>query len=211
MTPELPEPLAESWQSAGTRTGETSVLVASITAETTLYEPVDATGDGASQEPLDEVVASKIPPRSLFVVDLTISPSLPSIGVSPAGVLETAAPKAKSQFVDLVEGDGLAVEGVRDRLEFEGPTGDAGIWYVMDMDYSLDSEQAGESAGLRAEAHVAVWPTETTYGVAGGILPLEATDGSVTAPDADPERDRETISELVRTLELDPGESDPAE
>lgn len=196
MTADLPESLADSWRPAGTKTGESSVMVASITAETTLYEPLEPTE-------LADLAASKIPLRSLFVVDLSVSPSLSTIGVSPSSVFEKAAPKAKNQFVDTVEDEGLVVEGTRDTLEFEAPNGEEGKWYVLDVSYPLEGEDH-----LSAEANVAVWPTDSSFGVAGGILPLENGVADVSDENAvAPERDRDTISTLVQRLDLE-AESD---
>ncbi|GAB3676129.1 hypothetical protein [Halopiger thermotolerans] len=191
MTADLPSSLADAWRPAGTKTGESSVMVASITAETTLYEPLEPTA-------LADRAASAIPLRSLFVVDLSVSPSLSTIGVSPSAVFEKAAPKAKNQFVDTVEDEGLVVEDTRDTLEFEAPNGEAGKWYVLDVSYPLEGDDR-----IAAEANVAVWPTEANFGVAGGILPLE--DGAVDVPEdaVAPERDRDTIAELIETIDLE--------
>ncbi|RQG92209.1 hypothetical protein [Natrarchaeobius chitinivorans] len=205
MTRDLPESLAETWTPLGTRVGESSVLVVSITAETTLYEPVEPL-------PLADAVTSDVPLRSLFAVDLSFSPSLSSVGVSPESVHSTAASRAKSQFVDLLEDDGVAVEGVRDDLEFEGPNGSQGTWFVLDVVYPVDPAVTVDGTEcIRAEGHVAVWPAETTYGVAGGTLPLETVtlDGDSTEDQrpstdsaaVDPERDREVVSTLVDGLE----------
>lgn len=195
MAFDLPEALTDRWQPLGTRTGETTVMMASITAETTLYEPVEST-------PLEAVGESDVPVRSLFTVDLTFSPPLPSIGVSPGAVFSMAAPRARSQFVDTVEDEGLIVDGQRDSLAFEGPNGARGKWYVLDVEYPLEGDSY-----LPAEAHVAVWPTERSYGMAGGTVPLEidgvdfaSGDGSPVGV-VDPERDRETIATLIRRLE----------
>ncbi|RKD98300.1 hypothetical protein [Halopiger aswanensis] len=213
MTADLPASLSDSWRPAGTKTGESSVMVASITAETTLYEPLEPTE-------LADLAASKIPLRSLFVVDLSVSPSLSTIGVSPSAVFEKAAPKAKNQFVDTVEDEGLVVEDTRDTLEFEGPNGEAGKWYVLDVSYPLEgaSESADDTDGddgqsetdrIAAEANVAVWPTDSSFGVAGGILPLEngVADVSDEAEAVAPDRDRDTIAELVERIDLE-AESD---
>lgn len=197
MTSDLPESMAEQWTPVGTRTGRTSVLVASITAETTVYEPV------AAERSLTGLGAGEMPARSLFAVDLTFAPPLSTVGVSPAAAFSTAAPKAKAQFVDTVEDDGLVVEGTRETLEFERDDGTAGRWYVLDASIPVASGTGDDDAAIDAETHVAVWPTETTYGMAGGTLPLSLPDdvaASLEAGAVDPERDRETIAELVRRV-----------
>ncbi|ELY94472.1 hypothetical protein [Natrialba taiwanensis] len=223
MPTDLPAALAETWRPLGTRTGQTTVLVASITAETTLYEPVETT-------PAASLGPSDVPLRSLFAVDLSISPSLSTVGIAPDAVLSKAAPKAKAQFVDTLTDEGLTIDGTRETLEFEGPNGKAGRWYVLDVAYpvpapasdrgdrehgdraeteteseSESTDNATDGTGLThldAEANVAVWPTETSYGVAGGVLPLESTTVASGTIETAPERDRETISELVRTVEF---------
>ncbi|ADD04815.1 uncharacterized protein Nmag_1233 [Natrialba magadii ATCC 43099] len=206
MPTDLPSSLADAWQPLGTRSGSTSVLVASITAETTLYEPVDEPATAA-------IGAGDIPVRSLFAVDLSISPPLSAIGIAPDAALSKAAPKAKSQFVDTVADDGLTVEETRDVLEFEGPNGAVGRWYVLDVSYTVDSEQVSNGTDqLAAEANVAVWPTAESYGVAGGVLPLEsvveqAADSAGRSElesglNVNPERDRETIATLIRSIDF---------
>lgn len=204
MTVHLPASLADSWRAAGRRTGESTVLVASITAETTVYEPID---------PADGVTAldgGTIPVRSLFAVDLSITPPLSSLGVAPASVLSQAAPKARSQFVETLEAEGLSVAEPRDTIQFEATNGEAGVWFVHDVGYPVgdDGRDAGETepgpARLEAEAHVAVWPLESTFGMAGGLLP-RSSDGIDRPLDVAPERDRETVAELIRSLEFDDG------
>lgn len=209
MPSDLPESLAASWRPLGTRTGTMNVLILSITAETTLYGPVDRA------DQLAAVGASEIPVRSLFAVDLSFSPPLPNVGIPPSSVFSQAAPKAKRQFVETIEEEGLVIDGTRNSLEFEAANGESGIWYVIDAGYPVDPDQLGvELDPIDTEVHVAVWPTETSYGMAGGTVPLESVadvageteaerDNSLSALEVDPERDRETIAELVRTIDLE--------
>ncbi|WP_126662233.1 hypothetical protein [Haloterrigena salifodinae] len=205
MTFDLPEAVADSWRPLGTRTGETSAMLASITAETTVYERV------APAAGVDALEASDIPARSLFVVDVTVSPSPDDLGLSTTSVFSKAAPKARDQFVDTLESEGLAVEGTRNSLEFEASNGNGGSWYVLDVGYPVDGETSEEPDRIDAEAHVAVWPLESTFGMAGGVLPLEDGVRAETADSAssndelgtDPERDRETIAQLIRTVDFD--------
>ncbi|QFU82595.1 hypothetical protein [Natronorubrum aibiense] len=209
MSADLPESLATSWRRVGTRTGTTNVLLLSITAETTLYEPIEAAEERAS------IGISEIPIRSLFTVDLTFSPPLSNVGVPPSTVFSQAAPKAKRQFVETIEDEGLVIDGTRTTLEFEASNGEAGVWYVIDASYPVDPDRLGvDCESLTAEIHVAVWPTETSYGMAGGTVPLESVADAADVDDAaelpthaeiDPERDRETIAELIRTIDLESG------
>lgn len=205
MTSALPDSVAGTWHRVGTRTGETNVLVTSITTETTLYEPAEAAT-------LADLGASEIPARSLFTIETTFSPPLTAVGISPDDAFSKAAPKAKQQFIDTIEDDGLLVEGTRETLDFERPDGTAGTWYVLDVAYPVDPELGVAGTTIPAETNVAVWPTDTAYGMAGGTLPLEIPDAVSDAfedsLDVDPERDRETITELVRTLETDASPSD---
>ncbi|WP_247002432.1 hypothetical protein [Halosolutus gelatinilyticus] len=201
MTIALPESLAETWRPVGTRTSTTTVLLASITAETTLYEPVE-TGPAVA-----ELGASEVPVRSLFAVDLSFSPPLRSIGISPAGALSTAAPKARRQLVEVLVDDGIAVDGTRTERAFEAESGAEGRWYVLDVSYPLAPAVAANGPDrIAAETHVAVWPTDAAYGLAGGTVPLGLPDAVAsslsTVPPIDPDRDREAIAALVRSLDF---------
>lgn len=199
MTSALPESVAGTWHRAGSRTGETSVMLATITAETTVYEPAD------TASVLAELGSSEIPVRSLFTVDLSFSPSLSTVGISPESVLSKAAPKAKDQFVETVEDDGLLVEGTRETLAFERPDGTEGKWYVLDVSYPLSPDLETDRDRIPAETNLAIWPTEDSYGVAGGTLPLElpadVADALGGPVDVDPERDRERVASLIRTVD----------
>jgi hypothetical protein len=200
MKSALPDSVPGTWRRVGTRTGSTNVLVTTITAETTVYKPAEATA-------LDELGSSEIPVRSLFTVDLSFSPSLSTFGMSPKGVFSTAAPKAKRQFIGVIKDEGVVVEETRETLSFERPDGTAGKWYVLDVSYPLDPELGTERSTIPAETNVAIWPTEDAYGMAGGTLPLvlpdEVADALGGSLELDPERDRETIASLIRTIDPD--------
>ncbi len=202
MTTALPESLSDRWRAAGTRTGTSTVMVISISAETTLYEPIETAAS------LAELGASDVPVRSLFTVDMTFAPSLSAFGVTPKGVFSMAAPKAKAQFVEIVEAEGLVVDGTRETHAFEAATGTKGKWYVLDVSYPIADELATEADRLAAETHIAIWPTETTYGMAGGTVPLELPAGVVDTVEAsiavDPAADRERIAELIRSIDPEP-------
>ena len=201
MAVDLPDEFANSWRPVTTLTDERSVFVLSIAAETTVYGPVSATAPS--------VVDADLPLRSLFVVDLTFSPPLPAVGVSPTGVLSMAAMQAKNRFVDAVEGEGLIVGGVRDTLAFESPSGSPGKWYVLDAAYPLTPDREDGLERIAAEAHVVVWPTETSFGVVGGTHPLETlppesdvdADSNPVGLEVDPERDRKRIARLARAID----------
>ncbi|WP_049927554.1 hypothetical protein [Halopiger goleimassiliensis] len=194
MTVDLPDSFADEWEPVTTLTDERSVTLVTLEAATTVYEPAGAATPATGDLPL----------RSLFVVDLDISPPLSMVGIEPTGVLSMAALKAKDSFVELAEDEGLDVDGVRDTLPFESPSGEPGKWYVLDVTFPLPGDGTdGTAARVDAEAHVVVWPTETSFGVAGGTLPLE------TVADVSPnrDRDRDRIARLTRTLGDGTGDS----
>ncbi len=212
MPTSLPESLADSWQLAGTKTGESTVLIASINAETTLYEPTEPTALAARS-------ASAIPLRSLFVVDLSISPPLSAVGIPPESAFSKAAPKARDQFIDTVESEGLTVDGTRETLAFEAPNGTEEMvrpreTHPLSDDVQAEADIEAEANGhVPAEAHVAVWPTDSSFAVAGGTLPrpdgLESMPEELTAETTvDPDGARDTISTLIQALDLEGGESD---
>ncbi|THE64604.1 hypothetical protein D8Y22_12310 [Salinadaptatus halalkaliphilus] len=208
MALELPASMAQSWHQCGTRTAETNVAIATITAEMTLFEPLEPA--------LPQRTASAVPVRSLFTVDIDVAPPLSAVEIDPSSALSMAAPTVKSQFVTTIEDEGLVVEATRDSLEFEAANGAAGAWYVLDIVYPIQDE-AGDRSTLEAEANVAIWPTDSTFGIAGGILPLEtardATAGSTVEPspiptlEVDPTDDRKTISQVVRSLDVEDGDA----
>ncbi len=196
MTDDLPGPLADGWQPVTTLTDQRQVFVVSISAETTVYEPID--------EPAVAGLETALPVRSLFCVDLTFSPSLPAVGITPRAVRSMAAKKARSQFVDLVEDEGLVVDGVRETHAFKRECGPHGTWFVLDALVPL-----ADGDELPAEAHVIVWPTETSFGVVGGTLPLEEPSGERAAVDGqqltvDPTTDRNRIVRLVSAMDEPP-------
>lgn len=212
MAVDLPDEFADSWRPVTTLTDERSVFVLSIAAETTVYGPASVTDPA--------VVDADLPLRSLFVVDLTVSPPLPTVGVTPTGVLSMAAVQAKNRFVDAVEAEGLIVDGVRNTLAFESPSGSPGKWYVLDAAYPLAPDRGDGLERIAAEAHVVVWPTETSFGVVGGTHPLETapfegpspdsdvgTDSSPVGLEVDPERDRERIARLARAIDASSNDS----
>ncbi|WIV67969.1 hypothetical protein [Natrialbaceae archaeon AArc-T1-2] len=201
MATPLPEPFRDVWRVAGTRTSQRKLGFVSSTAETTLFEH-GPTADAAPA--IGRAADDRLPARSLFAVELVLSPSLPSIGIAPAAVLEMAAPRAKRQFLETVASAGLVVEDEREATRFERADGTTGKRYVLETASRTDTDRASADA-IAAETHVAVWPTDEAYGMAGGTLPLE--DGDLDTLDADleiaPGRERKRVYEFVRTV--DPG------
>lgn len=196
MATPLPEPFRDTWRVAGTRTRRSQLGFVSSVAETTLFEHVPTVG--AAPE-FGAAASDRIPARSLFVVDLALSPSLSSIGVVPAAVLGMAAPHAKRQFLESAASSGLRVEGERETTRFERADGTVGRRYVLATRSPIGERD--DVATVPTETHVAVWPTDDAYGMAGGTLPLE--DGDLEAAgDAAiaPGRDRERVLEFVRTV-----------
>ncbi|MCU4974718.1 hypothetical protein OB955_18525 [Halobacteria archaeon AArc-m2/3/4] len=246
MVSELPQSLAEEWHAVGTDTDEMEFGVATVTAETTLYEREstrveradlrlgpgpdrDFESDDGTDGERDDSGGGDIPIRSLFVIDLTSSPSLSSVGLAPEAVLGTAAEKATDLFVGRLEDDGVVVADGNDRAasEFDRGDGTVGRWYTLSVSYPvLTAERKREledSAGtetdsetdelddhnprIDAETHLAIWPTDDAYRMAGGTVPLRISDDApaeiVDALEIDAGRDREAILELVRTVGLE--------
>ncbi|ELY84081.1 hypothetical protein [Natrinema altunense] len=206
MPIDLPPAVADDWRRLGSRTDERSLSLATVTAETAVFEH-QPTADA-----LEQLRGGRdIPVRSLFTVALDISPSLSTIGLSAADALDVAAPKAREQFVDTVADDGIAIGAERATEYIDRPDGAVGHLSVLDVAYPIDAAVDGVTvddgtATIDAEAHVAVWPTADTYMLAGGLLPLEGpADAALLAAalDVDPARDRETIVDLFRGLELE--------
>ena len=204
METPLPDAFRDQWRPIGTRTRRSQVALASATAETTLYEhrpTVDAL-EGRDLQPEER----DIPVRSLFAIDLEITPALTTLGISPRAVLGTAAGHVRSQFVDSIEDDGLRVEGEKKVATFERADGTTGKWYVLSTAAPVDpAAYEGEPTAIPAETHVGVWPTGGTYGVAGGTLPLSVPSGLEDALEVDPERDRKWILEFTRVVK--PGDA----
>jgi|GEM_PF-508041 hypothetical protein len=225
MALDLPPLVADDWRRLGDRTDERSLSLATVTAETTVFE------HRPTADALERLRSGgDVPARSLFTVDLQITPSLSTIGLEPAAALEMAAPKAREQFVDTIEDDGIAVGAERASEYIDRPDGAIGHLTVLEVAYPTDSDASvtddaeavaddgeradgGDATGetpttatIDAEAHVAVWPAADAYVMAGGVLPLESPDGAdllAAALDVDPARDREAIVDLFRGLDLE--------
>ncbi|SER17990.1 hypothetical protein [Natrinema salaciae] len=219
MAIDLPPAVVDDWRRLDRRTDERTLSLATVTAETTIFE------HRPTAEALERLRADgDIPARSLFTVALDISPSLSAIGLSPADALEMAAPKAREGFVETVEDDGIAVGEKRASEYIDRPDGSVGHLTVFEVAYPTDSGTATgaasadggddvEDAAIDAEAHVAVWPAADAYVLAGGLLPLETPDSDLLAAalDVDPARDREAIVDVFRGLELESGTDDEAD
>ncbi len=195
MSTPLPEPFCEAWRPIGTRRRKSRFALVSSVAETTLYEhgpTTDALGGS--------LTAGEISVRSLFAIELTMTPSLPAMGVTPEAVLGMAASQVKRQVARSVEAEGLIVGDQRHSTSFERADGTVGRHSVLESTARLECGVADGTVTIDAETHAATWPTATSYGVAGGTLPLEAPPGFEDALDVDPERDRETILEFAATV-----------
>lgn len=244
MVSELPQSLADEWRAIGTDTDEMEFGVATVVAETTLYErestrleradlrhrpPTDPDPEVEVDEPDNETDTQDggdIPIRSLFVVDLSSTPSLSSVGLAPTAVLGTAAEKATDLFVGRLEDDGIVVADGNDgddrtASEFDRGDGTVGRWYTLSVSYPVVSAHAESEAEteadtdelhnprIDAETHLAIWPTDDAYRMAGGTVPLRISEDApaaiVDALEVDAGRDREAVLELVRTVGLEEG------
>ncbi|WP_207587023.1 hypothetical protein [Halomontanus rarus] len=239
MVSELPQSLADEWRAIGTDTDEMEFGVATVVAETTLYERESTRLERADlrlrsrtdpdpevDEPDDETNTRNggdIPIRSLFVVDLSSTPSLSSVGLAPTAVLGTAAEKATDLFVGRLKDDGIVVADGdgddRTASEFDRGDGTVGRWYTLSVSYPVVSVHAESEAEtetdtdelhnprIDAETHLAIWPTDDAYRMAGGTVPLGISEDApapiADALEVDPGRDREAVLELVRTVGLE--------
>ncbi|MCU4926367.1 hypothetical protein OB905_10275 [Halobacteria archaeon AArc-dxtr1] len=195
---DLRERLASEWQIAEIRTEQSQLAVASITANITLFEHRETAAA------VDAQTASAIPTRSLFAIAIRFQPSLSTLGFSPRAVLSFAAPRAKQLVLESAEADGLIVEDQLTKGEFERADGTTGRHYAFSTALAIDSDGTDRRT-IDAETHVAVWPTETSYGMAGGTLPLTVPQSVSDAVAIEPDRDRGLIQEFVRTIETDSG------
>ncbi len=212
MAIDLPPAVADDWRRVARRTDDNSLSLATITAETTVFEH-RPTADALERLRAD----GDVPARSLFTVDVRIDPSLESLGLDSTDALEVAAPKAREGVVDTLEDDGVAVRGERASEYIDRPDGAVGHLSVLEVEYPIDSANTADDDGstaddtdaatIDAEAHAAVWPAADAFVVAGGLLPLEAPDAELLAAalDVDPARDRERIVDLFRGLPLESG------
>lgn len=198
MTIELPRAVADDWRRLGTRTNEGRLSLVSVSAEILVYE------HASTADALADLGDAEIPIRSLFTVETSFDPPLSTVGIDPAEALERAAPKARSQFVDVLEDEGIAIGEERANERVERADGTEGRLTVFAAEYPLDrAGNEGERTTLDAEAHVAVWPTAEDFVVVGGLLPLESPPEIEAAVlDVDPERDRRLIIEAIRSVPL---------
>ncbi|MFP8957433.1 hypothetical protein ACLI4Y_11940 [Natrialbaceae archaeon A-CW3] len=212
MTAALPEPFRRKWRLAGTRTERDTVAFLTITAETTVFEHRETADILGS-------TTSEIGVRSLLAVDLTFSPPLSRLGAGPERLLSLVTDNATDRFVEHLEDAGVTVVGERKTVEFDRGDGTAGNWYVFETSHPIASSPDDGTCGadestaasmngqqhtrLTTETHVAIWPTDENFAMAGGTLPLERPpkEGTSSAKpiEVDPERDRETIATFVRS------------
>ncbi|WP_255168670.1 hypothetical protein [Natrononativus amylolyticus] len=200
MTTELAHPDDADWRVVGTRTDSSRIALATVRAETTLYEHVPSADSLEAVQPPE----IDVPLRSLFAIELSFSPSLSAVGISPDAGIDLAAPKAKSQFVATLEDEGLDVGEQKRVGRLSREDGTEGRWYVLETAYPVAAGAAdeGERPTVAAETHVAVWPTAESFAVAGGVLPLEAPPALESGLEVDVERDQQRLLDVVRALEI---------
>ncbi|MFP9191630.1 hypothetical protein [Natronosalvus vescus] len=216
MTAALPESFRPGWRVVGTRTDRDTVAFVTITAETTVFEH-------RKTAEILEVTTSDLAVRSLLAVDLAFSPPLSILGAGPERLRSLVTSNATDRFVERLEDAGVAVLGERKTVEFDRGDGTAGNWYVFETAHPIalspdDGAKRGDESTatamdgqdhtrLATETHVAVWPTDASFAMAGGTLPLERPPKKGTSSDTtievDPERDRETIATFVRARAAD--------
>ena len=195
MPTTLPPAFRETWRPVGTRRRRSRFALVSSVAETTLYEH-GPTADALA----DSLTEGVVPVRSLFAIELRLTPPLPAMGIAPEAVLGMAASQVRRKVVRNVEAEGLIVGDERESGPFERADGTIGRRSVLESAVRLEPAGEDETRTIDAETHVAVWPTAESYGVAGGTLPLEALAEFEVTLEVDPERDRETVLEFVATV-----------
>jgi hypothetical protein len=160
-----------------------------------------------------------VAPRAVFASTLSFAPSLPDLGVDPASprVFRVGRSYAKREFASSVREDGLTdVSRTDDRplARADGPDGHAFRYeaaYPFDAD-ALLAESASGRLLVATAVWAGIWPTDESYAMAGGIYPMEdlrtaverqAPGGTLATThrlDPDPERDREQVFEVLRTI-----------
>ncbi|WP_255191803.1 hypothetical protein [Natronobeatus ordinarius] len=195
MPTPLPPAFRETWRPVGTRRRRSRFALVSSVAETTLYEH-GPTADALS----GSVTAGERSVRSLFAIELRLTPPLPAMGIAPKAVLGMAASQVRRKVVDSVEAEGVIAGDERESSPFERADGTVGRRSVLESAVRLEPAGEDETRTIDAETHVAVWPTAESYGVAGGTLPLEDPPRFGAALEVDPERDREAVLEFVATV-----------
>jgi len=185
-------------------------------------EAVNAVFDHVGTAPLAACAAADIAvaPRAAFVSTLSFSRSLPDLGVDPASprVFRVGRSYARREFANSVREDGLTDVSRTDDTPLERATGPDGHAFRYEAAYPFDADALlAESASGRLLVATAVWagiwPTENSYAMAGGIYPTEtfrtaverqAPGGTLSTEhrlDPNPDRDRERVFEVLRTVE----------
>jgi hypothetical protein len=213
--PRPPASLGDEWERSLTQR-ETALELPFFTIEAVnaVFDHVD------TADVVDHAAAGiSVAPRAVFASELSFSPSLPDLGVDPASprVFRVGRSYARREFADSVREDGLtdvSRDGDRPLERAAGPDGHAFRYeaaYPFDAD-SLLAESASGRLLVATTVWAGIWPTDNSYAMGGGIYPTEDLPAAVDrqAPgatlatearlDPDPERDRESVFDLLRTI-----------
>ena len=171
----------ESWRLVSEETTVPfDVRVVTITAATRIYEDVDL------RARLAAVTGTETTWRFVFASRLRIRPAQrPSRPLT-----RLVSDRASSSFLDVLEARGFCDISRADTHRFR----------VGDSDVDATRYRARVSLpdrDLPVEAYFAAWPSGETFLLGGGAYPL-----SLPGPEAfDPERGREELFEMIRSIE----------
>jgi len=180
--PALPTSFTEGgWRQVRTQTKEELTLPAfSIRSHSRLYEHVE------TAEALQVVSGADLdmPPRAVFTTVLEFAPSFADVGVEPdAGpVFAVARRQARNEFARSVREDGLVSVERTDARWLDRDDGTSARAFRYDVTFPLSPEAVdGDSRQptLRGVLWAAIWPTDRTYAMAGGIYPAESLDAAL--------------------------------
>lgn len=176
--------------------------IVTVRAATALYE----------QESVFERIEPFVPahidesPRGIFTTGLAFDPP-PPVDKTPAALLDVAAKYAGREFQRSLTEDGLENVERTGTQELRLAGRRTATAFQFDAEYPLDAG-GGRRAALDVRVWAALWPTEESFEMAGGIYPLgdlrDALEraGASTQNDvslqARPAADRQEVLDRIR-------------
>lgn len=126
-------------------------------------------------------------PRAVFTTGLSLDPDPPG-DRTPAAVLDIAGRYASREFETSLREDGLAAVEQTGSKELRLSGRRTAKAFQYDADYPLDADALGTPRAdptLRVRVWAAIWPTQSSFGMGGGIYPLEGLAAVVDRVGAD--------------------------